>query len=260
MNLRQTLKRSDALVGVVRASRRMLRIPRIIRRRRIINDYCLANPETRRLQIGAGETSLQGWLSTDISPCSDGIAFLDASKPFPFDDGMFDYVYTEHMIEHLSWDDGLLMLGEIRRILKPGGVVRIATPDLAVLVGLHGDDRSAMGEKYVQWITDKFLPNISVYHPTFVINNAFRNWGHQFLYDGATIEMAMRWAGFADIKRCSAGESEHADLRGIESHGENVGDEEMGAFETMAYEGVRRKDEGGGTGLGRAGTQAEKVT
>ncbi|SDS75958.1 class I SAM-dependent methyltransferase [Actinopolymorpha singaporensis] len=238
MNLRHVLKQSDAMVGLVHDSRKMLRIPALVRRRRIIDNY-LATHGIRRLQIGAGRTSLDGWLSTDISPGPYGSVFLDASKAFPFDDAVFDTVYSEHMIEHISWDDGLFMLSEIRRVLKPGGVVRIATPDLAVLLSLYGRDQSALGEKYVRWITDEFLPQVDVYDASFVINNAFRNWGHQFLYDGNLMEMAMSRAGFADIRRCSPGESSHADLRAVESHGKHVADEEMAAFETMVYEGAR---------------------
>ncbi|GAA2758383.1 hypothetical protein GCM10009872_37430 [Actinopolymorpha rutila] len=237
MNLRQTLRQSDAIVGLVHDSRKVLRTPALVRRRRIIENY-LATEGRKKLQIGAGRTSLDGWLSTDISPGFDGSVYLDASKAFPFGDAVFDVVYSEHMIEHISWDGGLFMLSEVRRVLKPGGVVRMATPDLEVLLGLYNRDQSALGEKYVQWITDRFLPHVGVYDPSFVINNAFRNWGHQFLYDGKLMEMALLRAGFADIKRCSPGESEHAELRGIESHGKHVADEAMATFETMAYEGT----------------------
>lgn len=202
----------------------------------MINGY-LASHGTKMLQIGAGQTSLNGWLSTDISSSSDSTVFLDARKPFPFEDAVFDYVYSEHMIEHLSWDEGSFMLREIRRILKPGGFVRIATPDLEVLLALYSRNQGALGEKYVRWITDTFLPEAGLYDPSFVINNAFRNWGHQFIYDGTLMRMAMVSAGFVDIKRCSPGESDHADLRGIESHGKHVADEEMVSFETMVYEG-----------------------
>lgn len=236
MDVRETLKRSEAIVGLVRDSRKVLKIPQVVRRNRIIRNY-LASTEIRKLQIGAGPTSIDGWLSTDIAPRSDGIVFLDATKPFPFDDRVFDYVYSEHMIEHVSWQDGLFMLRECRRILKPGGTIRIATPDLEVLLSLYGGDENPSGEKYIRWVTDSFLAPLNVYRASFVINNAFRNWGHQFLYDGTLMEMAMREAGFADISRHAPGESEHEALRGIESHGKNVADEEMACFETMVFEG-----------------------
>src|SRR5687767_6891434 len=40
--------------------------------------------QTRKVQLGAGSSRLEGWLNTDIEP-GDGLAYLDATKPFPFD-------------------------------------------------------------------------------------------------------------------------------------------------------------------------------
>ena len=239
MNVRETLKRSDAIVGLVRDTRKVLKLPDRVRRNRTARTY-LASPGKKRLQIGAGPTLLEGWLSTDIAPRSEAVVFLDATRPFPFESGVFDYIYSEHMIEHISWDDGLSMLRECKRVLKPGGTVRIATPDLEVLLGLYtGKYASPAGDKYIRWITDTFLEQVRVYEPSFVINNAFRNWGHQFLYDGRLMEMAMREAGLTNITRLRPGESKHPDLQGIESHGRNVADEEMATFETMVHEGDR---------------------
>ena len=200
-----------------------------------VEQYLQSHTVTK-LQIGSGFNHIPGWLQTDIAPRSDDVAYLDAAKPFPIADGTFDYVFSEHMIEHISWREGLQMLRECRRVLKPGGVLRIATPDLAVLVGLYQGDRGALADRYIKWITDRFLPDIGVYKAPFVINNAFRNWGHKFLYDGEVLEMAMGEVGFVDIVRCAPGESAHADLRGIEAHGVAIDNEEMNAFETMVFE------------------------
>ena len=153
------------------------------------------------------------------------MVYLDVRKPFPLDNALFDYVYSEHLIEHLSWSDGGRMLLECYRVLKPGGIIRIATPDLTVLLGIYDPIEPPNKVQYSKWITDTFLAGVDVYKTQFVINNAFRNWGHQFLYDGEILELALRRAGFEDITRCKYGESLHADLRGIESHGINVGSE-----------------------------------
>ncbi len=236
MSIRQLLKKSDMRVGFVHDLRK---IHRILRRRfssRAIGRYVASN-RVRKLQLGAGRNSLPGWLNTDLARKSGRVVFLDITKPFPIDDDTFDYVYCEHMIEHISWYESLIMLQECRRILKPGGTIRIATPDLEVLVGLYNHNEGLLAERYIRWKTDRYLKGIPVYKASFVINNAFRNWGHQFLYDGDLLEMAMRNAGFIDIRRCSPGESADENLRGIERHGEKAGDEEMNVFETMVFEG-----------------------
>jgi len=240
MDIRQVLKRSDTIVGLVsnlrKISRVLGRITQPGRRSKIIKSYLSSN-EIRKLQLGAGPTFIDGWLSTDITPESDHVVYLDTTKPFSFDEKTFDYVYSEHIIEHISWHEGLLMLKECRRVLKPGGTIRIATPDLEVLIGLYSRNLDPLNERYINWITNRFLTGIHVYKASFVINNAFRNWGHQFLYDGELMEMAMQEAGFTNIKRCIPGESDDENLRGIESHGKNVDNVEMAFFETMVYEG-----------------------
>jgi predicted SAM-dependent methyltransferase len=202
---------------------------------RAIDAYVASHP-VRKLHLGAGAGSLDGWLSTDISPLSERIVYLDACEPFPIDDAAFDYVFSEHMIEHISWQAGARMLDECFRIMKPGATIRVATPDLAVLLALYTAPRDATAERYVRWITDRALPDVGSYKPAFVINNAFRAWGHQFLYDAELLETALVRAGFVSVRRCAYGESSDPHLRGVESHGHNVGDVAMVAFETMIFE------------------------
>lgn len=237
MNVRETLKRSEAIVGLVHDSRKVLKLPDLARRSKTIRNYLATHP-TSKLQIGAGQTTLDGWLSTDIAPRSDAVIFLDATERFPFDDGVFDYVYGEHMIGQFSWEGALFVLRECRRILKPGGTVRMASPDLEVLLGLYGTPSPA-GEKYIKWVTDTFLTGVTVYEPAFVINYAFGEWGNRFVYDGNLMQLALREAGFTNIARYAHGESRHPDLQGIECHGRNIANEEIAAFETMVFEGER---------------------
>lgn len=235
------LKRSNAVVGLVNDARRLttaLRSSTLGKNSRLIKRY-LEDHQICKLQIGAGPTVLDGWLCTDISPRSDGAVYLDATKRFPFQDGTFDYVYSEHMIEHIPWNEGLFMLQECRRVLKPGATIRVATPDLKVLLDLYAGTDEPMKERYVKWVTDRFLEGVNVYRPAFVINNAFENWGHQFLYDAELMTMALRDAGFDDIRQCAPGESDDPSLRAIESHGKSISDDEIAVFETMVFEAKR---------------------
>lgn len=53
---------------------------------------------------------------------------LDISEPLPFADGSVDWVYAEHLIEHVTMPVAVGWLREARRVLRPGGVLRITTP------------------------------------------------------------------------------------------------------------------------------------
>ena len=236
--VREALQKSDTIVAVVHDIRKMLRMASRMTRSKRIREYLRAN-RIRKLQLGAGSTSLPGWLCTDLIHRPGEVVYLDVTKPFPFDNVLFDFISSEHLIEHLSWGDGRRMLLECYRVLKPGGIIRTATPDLGVLLGLYGPTATPDREQYIKWITDCFLAGVDVYKPQFAINTAFCKRGHQFLYDGEILELALRRAGFEDITRCKYGESLHEHLRGIECHGMKVGSTEMISYETMVYEARR---------------------
>lgn len=57
----------------------------------------------------------------------------DLSKGIPFDSDSVDVVYHSHMLEHLDRDVARTFLLEVKRVLKAGGIQRIAIPDLEVL-------------------------------------------------------------------------------------------------------------------------------
>lgn len=234
MNITTVLKTSDTLAGL---SLDFQRFRRRFGSRRVIVERYIKNNSVRKLHLGAGDSQLTGWLSTDMNPKRNNTVFLDATKRFPFADDTFDYIYSEHMIEHVSWVEGKFMLSECHRVLKKNsGIIRVATPDLSVLLSLYDDHSSPAASKYMQWITDTFITYVDIYRPSFVINNAFHNWGHKFLYDEELLTMALSRAGFVDIARCSSGESSDINLSNIETHGINVDAIEMSEFETMVFE------------------------
>lgn len=239
---RETLKRSRFLVTFVRAIRAGMeeyndesRKKKSCREReKVIRSY-LESHQIKMLQIGAGTTLLEGWLSTDIRPLRREIIFLDATEPFPFENDTFDYVFSEHMIEHISYDDGLSMLQECQRVLKPSGKIRIATPNIENIVGLYSRQESEFDQEYIKWAIDRFMKDTKSYHKSFVVNNFFRGFGHQFIYDPVTLQDAMEKVGFIQVKRYTPGESDDKILCGIESHGQVIGDV-RNQFETMVLE------------------------
>lgn len=239
---RQFQKRSMHSVALGRIARfgilECLRVSGFLCRSKAIQTY-LSSHQVRKLQIGAGPNTLEGWLNTDYVPSHRGVIFLNATKRFPFEDRSFDYVFSEHQIEHLTYKEGLFMLRECHRILKTGGRIRIATPDLETLISLYTPNKSDIQQRYIKWIIDKCIPEVGIYRESFVINNAFRNFGHQFIYDRATLQSAMENAGFIDIARYVPGDSDDELLREVESHGKAVGNEDMNRFETLVLEARR---------------------
>ena len=182
---------------------------------RLIVDYLQSHP-LRKLQIGAGRNDIPGWLNTDIEP-GEGEAYLDASRRFPLPDRSFQYVFSEHVIEHLSYQDGLTMLKESCRILAPGGRMRIATPNLLKFVQLFQDRKTDEMRLYIQrkiaWHEMPQIPQPDC----LIFNLELRSFGHQFVYDPSTLKDSLTRAGFQAIAEFKPSESEDDQLRGIAS-------------------------------------------
>jgi len=59
---------------------------------------------------------------------------------------------AEHFIEHISFADAVKFLAEVRRLLKPGGTLRLSTPDLAIYAAAFFDPAQRFyQEHYKVW-------------------------------------------------------------------------------------------------------------
>jgi len=241
---RARLKRSQFIVGLARALRGLRRDVNVLywiaQRKSRIGTY-LNNYALKKLQLGTSRNVLEGWLNTDIDPANRSVVYMDATAALPFGSNVFDYIMAEHMIEHIEYPAAQAMLRECFRVLKPGGRVRFATPDLAVLLALYFGEKTEPQEEYIEWAAARFLKGVDSCKPVFVINNFFQSWGHRFLYDTATLRQALYAAGFREIKFYKPGESEDPILRNLEAHGREIESEVINQFETMVAEALKER-------------------
>ena len=171
-----------------------------------------------KLHIGCGDNILDGWLNSNLFPSSNKILHLDATKSFPFPNQSFDYIFSEHVIEHMPYSNGLIMLNEAYRILKNNGKIRITTPNLQFLIDLYKENKSDLQLKYIEWSAINSTTRIPYASDTFVINNFVRDWGHMFIYDEKTLRASLQSAGFKDIVRCNLNESRNKTFRHLENY------------------------------------------
>ncbi len=109
-----------------------------------------------RVNLGCGPMAPAGWINIDGSPnvlldrvrvvkralrmlgvlsdahmtsWPDEIVHFDVRKPLPFEAGSVECIYSSHLLEHLYLCDAQAVLGESRRVLATGGVLRLALPD-----------------------------------------------------------------------------------------------------------------------------------
>ena len=200
----------------------------------IAREY-LATHSIRKLQIGAGRVDYAGWLNTDIDP-GPGETYLDLTKRFPDPDASLQYIFGEHVIEHLSYEDGLAMLRECYRVLAPGGTIRLATPNLLKYLQLFREPKTAEVENYLnaklrwhQW------PQTSHRELT-ILNFEMRSFGHQFVYDPGGLSERLEQAGFRRMTEFPPGESDDPQLRGIEARHNTLDLRMLNDYETMVIQ------------------------
>jgi len=109
----------------------------------IFRDRVLANlsPEAVILDIGAGagivqQMNFRGMVARvcgiDLDPRVKCNPMLDEGKlsdagHIPYPDAAFDVAFADNVMEHLA--DPMAVLGEVRRVLRPGGVFLFKTPN-----------------------------------------------------------------------------------------------------------------------------------
>ena len=98
-----------------------------------LDQLCSAGKPVK-LHIACGRNYKEGWINIDISRKVRKDFRIDINKGLPFPNRSVDFIFSEHFIEHLSYDKGLFFLKEAHRILKPGGVIRTAFPDIDKII------------------------------------------------------------------------------------------------------------------------------
>jgi predicted SAM-dependent methyltransferase len=89
------------------------------------------------LNLGCGERIHPDWVNLDLHPIVPGVQEWDLKADLPFPDESFDVVYHSHVLEHFSKADGLRLLERCKRVLRPGGTIRVVVPDLERIVHLY---------------------------------------------------------------------------------------------------------------------------
>ena len=164
----------------------------------------------RHLNLGCGLNHVRGWLNIDGDAAGLPDVTLDLRYGITLPADSVDRIYSEHLFEHLPRSAGEALLRECFRVLRPGGVIRTAMPDLTWIV------REYLGE-VGDWQAKPWREQHDADTACAVLNTALREWGHTYVYDAEDFSLRLGTAGFAGIVRCENGASEHPELQGLES-------------------------------------------
>lgn len=165
-----------------------------------------------KINFGSGTFPLPGWVNVDSDPtCSPDVLADLGTFPLPFPDGCARYLHSEDFFDQLPVETAYAFLRECHRILAPGGVMRLLTPDLHRLADLYvrGDP-----ELMRLWTSYVGLP-LRTGSLCEIMNLAMSLGGHTFMWDAPTLIRALAECGF-EARPVRSGESAEAALRGID--------------------------------------------
>jgi predicted SAM-dependent methyltransferase len=107
-----------------------------------------AQAQPLRLHIG-GREAKPGWKILNIEPGPQVDFVGDCTSLAQFSDGSVEEIYASHVFEHLGFREQLpSALREARRVLVPGGVLRISVPDFDCLCRLFVDPNTPREQKF----------------------------------------------------------------------------------------------------------------
>lgn len=189
---------------------------------KIITEYKKNNLPIK-LHIGCGILYKDEWINIDNNS-DNNIKKLDLnwdiSKNLPLTEASVDYIYNEHFIEHLTYVQGQNFLKNAFKILKHGGVARIACPDLDYLINGYIENNWREQDwvtKYnCQWIKSRCeMINICL---------NISPWGHQYVYNREDLTRALTEAGFRkeNIYEVEYSKSKYKDLQNLETRKDSI--------------------------------------
>lgn len=199
-----------------------------------------------KLHLGCGPHVVPGWENVDKSPSvllsrtprlrrgllraniindvqavgfPKGIRYANVSKRLRYASGAASYVYSSHLIEHLSRWQAVAFVRECTRVLARGGVMRIATPDLRSMTMAY---LSGARDLETGWETpaDSLMAEVNPFQDLpgspaqRVIRRQFSGAMHQWLYDARSLTHLLSEGGLpgAELRSFRIGELPDLDV------------------------------------------------
>lgn len=147
-----------------------------------------------KLELGAGDRNMEGWVSVDRSDNCE--LNLDLTEPIPFPDNSVSMVYSSHVLEHFTYPELIKLLEECLRILKSGGTFSASVPNARIYIEAYHSP-------------DNFNPDLYCRHtPAYNYNSkidylnymAYMDGHHKYMFDEENIIAILKKTGFRNVR------------------------------------------------------------
>jgi SAM-dependent methyltransferase len=210
--------------------------------RRKIRKYLgsLTGGAEARVVLGGHWADHEGWLALTGDE-------QDVTRKLAFPDASLDAVFTEHVIEHIPFEDAIGFFAEVHRVLKPGGIVRTVCPGVDRVI--EPIDFEKDGKPYLDYLARKTLKRedaalkaigisgIEFDPQPFYLRSVFMLHHHRFIWSVRLMTQVLEALRFSDAKGYAVGEGARPELcierraRGIYYGDDWRGDREARPFD-----------------------------
>jgi len=148
-----------------------------------------------KLHLGCGKRFISGYTHVDAVefPHVDLVHSVDHLPMI--EDNSVEVIYSCHVLEHFHRREAARVLSEWRRMLIPGGTLRLAVPDFESLVELY------QKTKKLEHVIGSLFGRGNVLYNI-----------HHTVYDFETLKSILIDVGFCDVKRYDWRKTEHANV------------------------------------------------
>ena len=120
------------------------------------------------MACGAKTAKSESWINVDLGSPLLNVKTMNILEGLNFPSNYFDGVYSAQFVEHLEIDQLRKVFCEVHRVLKPGGIFRVVTPNLEELAKTYlfykkqlDKKQSSYDETYYDWIRIEIFDQIS---------------------------------------------------------------------------------------------------
>jgi ubiquinone/menaquinone biosynthesis C-methylase UbiE len=211
--------------------------------------------QMEKLNLGCGPNAPSGWLNVDgswnawfsyhphlrkmleavglINSTNQGAHWNvrpivhDLRRPLPFKENTFSAIYASHVLEHLYLVESQRLLGECKRVLKPGGVIRLVVPDLRFMVTDYLQRKNGGNPTHPEEMSaaDHLNERLGFRSPAPPAGNiVFRFYAvwkdfhsHKWMYDSESLTRYLNLAGFEEVSKKEFLKSEIPGIEDVET-------------------------------------------
>lgn len=144
----------------------------------------------KKLHLGCGKRDFPGFINVDLADYPHIHHRRSVDDLSLFDEDSVDLIYASHVFEYFKLSDVSAVLKEWRRVLRPGGVLKLAVPDLQQLTAVYQRTRNARDiQGPIYGIMD------------FEADGKHNTVYHKVLYDFELLKKVLEENGFSKIRR-----------------------------------------------------------